>query len=293
MLFEYLLINPFIIALYALLIGSFLSVCIYRIPYGRPKGLKSLEMDDEEIEKQLKKSTEKINIFFPKRSFCPHCKEQLRWYHNVPVFSWLRQKGRCAFCKGAIPFRYPLVEILSVVFALLSYYCFSSWTAVIVYFFCCALIVISFIDIDYYIIPDVISLPGMILGFLFAVINQFYNIFDYPMAKNILPSFFGLLAGGGFLFVVSELYFRLRKKVGLGFGDVKLMAMAGLFFGPLICIQAIFLGSVAGSVIGVLQIVFSKKDMQHPLPFGPYLAIGIILAIFTGNIWKGFFLPGY
>ena len=276
-----LLINPVFAGIYALLIGSFLSVCIYRIPFGRPKGLASLEMEEGEIEQSLKTSSEKINIFFPRRSFCTKCKEQLRWWHNIPLFSWLIQRGQCSFCKTKISVRYPLVEAMSLGFALLCYYSFDGWTAFIIYLFCCALIVISFIDIDYYIIPNVISFPGMAIGFALAVINQFFDVFTLPLAPDILTSLYGLAVGGGFLFLISELYYRIRKKVGLGFGDVKLMAMVGLFFGPQHVIQAIFMGSMAGSVLGIAIILLSKKGSQHPLPFGPYLALGTVLTIFT------------
>lgn len=275
--------NPFIISIYALLVGSFLSVCIFRIPYGRPKGLESLEADEDEVSKRKKESSNKINIFFPPRSFCPSCKEKLLWWHNLPVISWVLLRGKCSFCKTRIPFRYPLVEILSVVFALLSFYTYDGISAFIVYVFCCALIVITFIDIDYFIIPNIITFPGMAIGLLLAITNQYFHIFSYPLVPGISQSLFGLLAGGGFLFFISEVYFRLRKKVGLGFGDVKLMAMAGLFFGPSHCLEAIFLGSLGGSVLGIAIIVLSKKGMSTPLPFGPYLAIGIVLSLFLGD----------
>ena len=277
------LANPVVVGMYALLIGSFLSVCIFRIPYGRPKGLESLEIDDDVADKIQKESKDKINIFFPKRSFCPVCKNQLLWWHNIPLFSWILLRGKCHYCKAKIPFRYPLVELLSLVFALLSYYNFSGATAIIVYIVCCSLIVISFIDIDYYIIPNLITFPGMIIGFLLAVTNQYFEVFTYPLAPTIVSSLLGLALGGGFLFFISEVYFRLRKKVGLGFGDVKLMAMAGLFFGPEIVLQAIFLGSLLGSFLGIGQIIFSKKGMATPLPFGPYLAMGIVLSLFLSN----------
>ncbi len=274
-------INPITVGLYSLLVGSFLTACIYRIPYGRPKGLESLEADEVELEKELAKSTDKISIFKPTRSFCPNCKNLIAWWQNIPVLSWFALRGKCYSCKAPISFQYPAVELLSLAFAMICYYQFSSWTALVVYIFCCSLIVISFIDIDYYIIPNVISYPGMIIGLVLAGVNQYFHLFQAPLAADLTESLFGLLVGGGFLMLVSELYFRIRKKVGLGFGDVKLMAMAGLFFGPNHCIQSIFLGSFAGSILGIGLILLTKKGSQYPLPFGPYLAMGIVLSIFT------------
>ena len=137
-----------------------------------------------------------------------------------------------------------------------------------------------------------LSFPGMAIGFTLAVVNQFFGIFSLPLAPDILTSLLGLAVGGGFLFLISELYFRIRKKVGLGFGDVKLMAMVGLFFGPQHVIQAIFLGSFAGSILGVAMILFSKKGSQHPLPFGPYLALGTVLTIFTKHNLMSFLVIG-
>ncbi len=273
-------INPITVSLYSLLVGSFLTACIYRIPYGRPKGLESLEADEVELEKELAASNDKISIFKPVRSFCPNCKNLIAWWQNIPVLSWFLLRGKCYSCKTPISFRYPAVELLSLAFGLLCYYQFDSWTALIIYLFCCSLIVISFIDIDYYIIPNVISYPGMVIGLALSGFNQYFHIFEKPLAANLTASLLGL-AGGLFLWLISELYYLLRKKVGLGFGDVKLMAMAGLFFGPSHAIQAIFLGSFAGSILGIGLILLTKKGSQYPLPFGPYLALGIVLSIFT------------
>lgn len=276
------LTNPVVVALYALLFGSFLSVCIYRIPYGRPKGLASFDYTDEEVEQMIKDNKDKISILFPARSFCPVCKNQLKWYHNIPVFSWILQRGKCAFCKTKIPFRYPLVELLSAGFALLCLYHFSPLAALLVYVFCCSLIVITFIDLDYFIIPDVISYPGLIIGLIIACINQFLNVpIPEPFVSGIVPSLLGVLVGGGFLWLVSEIFYRLTKKHGLGFGDVKLMAMVGALFGPMVCYQGILFGSVAGAVLGSLMILMSKKEAAQPIPFGPYLAIGTLVSLFT------------
>ena len=276
-------------AIYGLTIGSFLNVCIYRIPYGRVKGLESLEIDEED-EELFEKS--ELSIFEPKRSFCPECNTQLAWYNNIPLFSYLFQSGRCAYCKKPIPFRYPFVEILSALCAWLAYISFPLPTAIVVYIFCAALIVISFIDIDYFIIPNIISLPGMVIALVIAGVNQLTNYFVTPIVPGVLQSLIGLAAGAGFLYLVSEIYFRIKGKIGLGFGDVKLLAMTGLLFGAEAALGTIFIGSILGSIIGVSLILIGGHKFNRPLPFGPYLALGTIIYLFFGiGFLETFFMP--
>ncbi|MDC0358121.1 prepilin peptidase [Oligoflexia bacterium] len=281
---------------FGLVIGSFLSVCIYRIPLGRPTGLDDWDEEAEEAEGEeegeeeedplapnCKHFDKKVSITHPKRSFCPHCGAQLAWYHNVPLFSWLFLGGKCAFCKVSISARYPAVELLSMVLCLMTYQTFGlTPTAVVVYAFCCALIVISFIDYDYYIIPNVISLPGTAIGIALAAINNFFGIFTLPVVPGIKASLLGILLGAGILLVISEGYFRLRKKQGLGMGDVKLLAMTGALFGVEASIYTIFIGSLLGSIIGVLLIIIGGRKMSHYIPFGPYLAVATVLFLFSG-----------
>ncbi|MCB0310275.1 MAG: prepilin peptidase [Bdellovibrionales bacterium] len=274
-----------------LIIGSFLSVCIFRIPYGRSSGLEELleQEDSPEGESDLVEPPEKpqdspqLSISNPPRSFCPTCKVQLLWWHNIPVVSWIILRGRCANCSARISVRYPLVELLSAASAFGAYFTFGpTLSALVIYIFLCALIVISFIDIDYYIIPNVISLPGTLIGISIAVLNQFSALFKYPIVPGILDSLLGILAGAGFLLLISEGYFRLRKREGLGMGDVKLLAMVGALFGVAGSLYTIFVGSVLGSVLGILFIVLGGKKFSQHLPFGPYLALGTVLYIFAG-----------
>ena len=277
--------------IFGLIIGSFLSVCIYRLPYGRPKGPPCWDEEGNEKEEEGCESSaaeKSLSIVSPARSICPHCGKTLLWWHNIPVISFIILKGRCAFCGAAISFRYPLVELLSALFCLSSVYLFDfSLTALVVYSLFCALIVISFIDIEYYIIPDIISLPGTALGIALAILNHFTGIFAWPLASNVWSSIFGAALGAGILFAISELYFRLRKRVGLGMGDVKLLALTGAFLGPLGSIYTIFLGSLAGAVIGILLIILSGKKFTHQLPFGPYLALGTAVYVFLSNSGLG------
>jgi leader peptidase (prepilin peptidase)/N-methyltransferase len=307
------------VAVFGLIIGSFLTVCIYRLPFGRPKGPPDWEAEEEEasatnleasstqeaskeegsqegdLHKDEANSTKELSLTYPPRSFCPECKAQLNWFHNIPLFSWLALGGKCAFCKVRIPFRYPLVELLSALFAVLSLLAFGpTVTAAGVYVFCCMLIVISFIDIDYYIIPDVISLPGIGIGLALSLVNQFYPFLGWPFVSGIIESGLGVLFGGGVLYAIAEGYYRIRKREGLGLGDVKLLALTGAFFGLPGALYTMFIGSLLGSVIGILLIIASGKRMTYQLPFGPYLALGTIVYIFAaplGPPWV--FIPGF
>ncbi len=286
-------LTPFFSLLFGLVFGSFLNVCIYRIPLGRPKGLAAFESDedDDKIVEARSAEDEKIRFFYPRRSICPNCKNTLTWLMNIPVFSWLFLRGRCHFCKEKISWRYPLVEILSGILCCLSFTSFPPLTATVIFFFCAAMIVISFIDLEYYIIPNLITYPGMLLAILLAFFNQFQpTVLDAPLVQ-LQQAGLGLLVGGGFLWLVSATYTLIRKKEGLGFGDVKLMAMVGLLFGPQAAIVGIFLGSTLGTIIGVLYISLTKANFSRPLPFGPFLAVGSITYVFASPLMDNLILP--
>jgi leader peptidase (prepilin peptidase)/N-methyltransferase len=165
-------------------------------------------------------------------------------------------------------------------------------TAALVFIFCCALIVISFIDYDFYIIPNVISLPGTVIGVVVALLNQYLHVFSFPVVADLWESLWGFLAGAGFLYLVSEGYMRLRKKEGLGMGDVKLLAMTGVLFGAAGSLCTIFIGSLIGAVIGIAFVVCGGRRFAHPLPFGPSLALATYLYIFMGEEILGFLVGG-
>lgn len=275
-----------IIAAFGAIVGSFLTVCIHRIPisYGY-----DIDEEDPDYERKIAERS-KIGINNPPRSRCPKCQNQLSWYHNIPILSWLMLLGRCAFCKEQIPMRYPLVELLSTFAALGSYSLYGvTITAFIVYVFTALLIVISFIDIDFFIIPDIISLPCTAIGIVLALCNEIFSLFTYPIVIDAYMSYLGIIAGGGFLYLVAEVYFKLRKKEGLGFGDVKLLMMTGAFFGPQCALFTIFMGSLLGSVIGIFFIMIGAKKFSQEIPFGPYLALGTIFYLFGGQDLIGVF----
>jgi leader peptidase (prepilin peptidase) / N-methyltransferase len=231
------------------LVGSFLNVCICRIPH------------DESV------------VFPP--SHCPKCNCRLPFYDNVPIVSYLVLGGKCRSCRAPISWQYPLVELLNGVLTLLLFLKFGPTPLFLVLFvFCCAMVVITFIDLEHQIIPDVISLPGIIAGFICS--------FFLP-EHGWLNSLLGILAGGGSLYLVASSYHLLTGKEGMGGGDIKLLAMMGAFFGWKSVPFIIFVSSLAGSVIGITVMLIRKKDAKFAIPFGPFLALGAILYIFVGK----------
>ena len=304
------MIAIFVLA-FGLAIGSFLSVCAYRIPIARgydpnlthedllggesDKAVGSPELQSQEGELENANASldtdsvgvgqqTAISIMYPARSYCPACEKQLAWYHNIPVFSWLLLGGRCAFCKEKISGQYPLIELLSALFAYLSYSQFGQYgeiyTAVALYIFSCALLVISFIDFNYYMIPDNISYPGTFIGFGVGLLNQYLHIFEAPIVSDLWQSILGVLLGAGVLWFVAWAYLKIRGKDGLGLGDVKLLAMIGAWFGVEGAFYTIFIGSLIGSVAGLLMMALLRRSFKQMLPFGPFLAAAILIFIF-------------
>ncbi len=271
---------PLTYIIFGLIIGSFLNVCIYRLPASREEFYEDSPYGKDKDAKKID-----LSISKPRHSICPNCKNRLHWHHNIPAISWIFLKGRCAFCKSSISIRYPMVEIIT---ALTSLYLFSLFgltpTAVLLFIFCAALIVITFIDYDYYIIPNVISLPGTAIAFGIAILNQFTHIFNSPIVPGIVPSLWGIAIGAGFLWIVAEFYLRVRKIEGLGMGDVKLLAMTGALLGPEGAFYTIFVGSVLGSVGGISLIILTRRKASQHIPFGPYLVAATLMYIFTGNM---------
>jgi leader peptidase (prepilin peptidase)/N-methyltransferase len=245
----YPLIFYFFVFLFGAAVGSFLNVCIYRLPRN-------------------------LSIVFP-ASACPDCGNRIAPYDNIPIVSFLLLRGKCRSCKGRISWKYPAVELINGLLTLslfLKYYFSPSFF--VLFLFCSALVVITFIDLEHQIIPDCISLPGIVVGFA---------------ASFLLPwlgwqnSLIGIAAGGGSLLVVAYGYQFLTKKEGMGGGDIKLLAMMGAFLGWRSIPFIIFTSSLIGSVVGISLMLARKKDSQLPIPFGPFLAFGAILFIFFGT----------
>jgi len=248
------------IFLFGACVGSFLNVCIYRIP-------------------------ENKSIVFP-GSFCPNCKNAIPFYLNIPILSYIFLWGKCRFCKIRISIRYPLIEALTGIFALLLFYKFNLSPVFFYWFiFISVLITISFIDFDHQIIPDIISLPGIII---FA--SSFYFLPEMTIQKTIL----GILTGGGSLYAVAFFYYLLKKQEGMGGGDIKLLAMIGAATGIKGVIFTIFAGSLSGTVFGILIMLSAKiSDTKLKIPFGPFLSSGAILYIFYGEQLINWYLGFY
>lgn len=234
--------------LLGLALGSFFNVCIFRIP--------------------LKRS-----IISPPSS-CPHCHNRIRFYDNIPVLSFILLRGKCRYCHDRISWHYPVVEALT---ALLSFALFIkynlSYQYIIFLIFLSALVVIAFVDLYHRIIPDVISLPGILAGFIVTFILSHISWYD---------SMVGALAGGGSLFLIAIIYERLTGKEGMGFGDVKLLAMIGAWMGWRALPFVVLISSLTGAVIGVIFLWVSGKGFRFKIPFGPFLSFGTILYFFFG-----------
>ncbi len=248
------------IAFIGLLIGSFLNVVIYRVP----------------LKTMLKKS----------RSECPKCHAQLKWYHNIPLLSYLFLRGKCSFCNEKISIRYPLVELLNSVFYGLFFWKFSLTSEFFVFaLIISALIVIFFIDLDHQIIPDVITLPGIIVGLAVSFL---------PDGIGILNAFIGFLVGGGSLYLVAELGEFLFKKESMGGGDIKMAAMLGAFLGWQKVLLIFMLSSVVGLVVSIaLMSVSEKLRKERIIPFGPFIAIAAVIAISYGDQIINFYLQNF
>jgi leader peptidase (prepilin peptidase)/N-methyltransferase len=256
--------------------GSFLGLCAYRIPMGKY----------EPAREGIPVTEGHLSVVHPSRSFCPQCKRQLSWLHVIPLFSWLFLLGRCGYCKAKIPFRYFLIELVSGLLCATCYLRFGlTPTAAVAFLIVSCLILITVIDIDYMIIPDIITFPGIALGVALGVASSFVPLpgilpLESPFVSAWQDSLLGILAGGGLLYAVWWLYLVVRKREGLGLGDIKLLAALGALFGPQCAILTIFIGSVFGSVCGIFMLLSKRLGFSQYLSFGPYLVAGALLYMF-------------
>lgn len=228
-------------------VGSFLNVLICRIP-------------------------EAQSIIFPS-SHCPKCKHRIRFYDNIPIISYLVLRGRCRDCHEKISFRYPAVEAITAVISLLLFWKFGiSLKYLFAFIFSSSLIVITFIDFDHQIIPDVITLPGIPLFFLMAV---------FFMDISFLDALLGIVIGGGCLFAIAFIYEVVAKREGMGGGDIKLLAMLGAFLGWKSLFFILFVSSLLGAVVGVSLMIAKGRDMKYAVPFGPFLSVAAVVYLFV------------
>ncbi len=231
-------------------IGSFLNVCIYRIP-------------------------RKKSIIRPS-SACPACEKPVRFYDNIPLVSYLVLKGKCRDCGAGISFRYFLVELITAVIFTMIYRRWGlSYEFFIQIFFTAILIAISFIDYDFQIIPDILSIGGMVAGLIISFFRPGFRVMD---------AVYGVLVGGGVLFIIAYGYQLITKREGMGGGDIKLLAMIGSFSGFKGVLFSLIGGSVVGTLIGIPLMLMKGKGegTRYAIPFGPFLSICAVMYLFFG-----------
>jgi len=218
-------------------VGSFLNVCISRLP-------------------------ENKSLVRP-GSRCPKCENPIKWHDNLPIISFIILRGKCRNCGEPISLQYPAVELLTAVLFVLLMHRFNNFAAFAIYMvFTCALVVVTFIDLKHYIIPNEISIPGIVVGLL---------------------SLIGCVTGGGLLYLTALFSLAVFKKEGMGGGDIKLLAMVGAFLGWKLALMTIVVGSVMGAIVGVAMILLRLKERGDYIPFGPYLALGAVLSMLYGG----------
>jgi leader peptidase (prepilin peptidase)/N-methyltransferase len=261
---------PLGVFLFGLVVGSFLNVCILRIPADK-------------------------SIVLPASS-CPKCGKAIAPYDNIPVLSWLILRGKCRNCKTKISIMYPAVELLTGLLFLACYFAFGlsvdalKWAT-----FSALLIVLTITDLRERILPDSVNFFGVGAGLLFSfftspmdgtaswIANRWFDFPPPQPALSFADAVLGAAVGSGMLWAVAEGYFRLRGREGMGLGDVKMMAAVGVFLGLKRTLMTVLAGSLLGSVIGIVLISLSKKDRNYELPFGTFLGAGALLVLFFGT----------
>jgi leader peptidase (prepilin peptidase)/N-methyltransferase len=241
-----------------LCVGSFLNVCIHRIPRGG-------------------------SLLRP-RSRCPGCGHELSWYENIPVLSYVALGGKCRRCRTRISIRYPIVELLTAV-VFLAHYAVFGLTAFLVVrlLFACAMIVLFAIDLEHQLLPDVITLSGLVAGLVFSLV--------FP--PGLLDAVLGAILGGGILWLIAEAYYRYSGQEGMGGGDIKMLAMVGAFLGWQQVLLTLVLASVGGALLGSVIIASRRGGMKFAVPFGTFLAVGALAASLIGRRLIDWYLGFY
>ena len=246
--------DKIIVFIFGSIIGSFLNVCIYRLPKGR-------------------------SVIFP-GSHCPNCTAKIHWYDNIPILSYMILGGKARCCKAKISFRYFIVEVLTAAALLVLFISFGLTPKFFAYsIMVSGLIVATFVDFEIQEIPDEVSLGGLAVGLILSA--AFPSILGETTRLNgFLNSFLGALAGGGMIYVMGMLGEFAFKKEAMGGGDVKLLAMIGAFIGWKLVVMTFFLAPVFGSVVGIVLKIRHGKDV---IPYGPYLSLAAVCSIFFGE----------
>jgi leader peptidase (prepilin peptidase) / N-methyltransferase len=237
-----------ILIVLGLTVGSFLNVCIHRIP------------------------REQSLMFPPSR--CPGCEHRLAWFENIPVLSYAVLGGRCRKCRTRISIGYPLVELATMALFIVHGEVFG-WSALLVprLLFACAMVVLFAIDLEHHLLPNVITLPGIGIGLISSAV----------LPPGLVDALIGAAIGGGVLWLIGEAYYRYSGHEGMGGGDVKMLAMIGAFLGWKLVLVTLILSSFAGSLIGVAVIALKRGGMKYALPYGTFLALGALVASLAGD----------
>jgi leader peptidase (prepilin peptidase) / N-methyltransferase len=251
----------FVVFIFGAVLGSFLNVCVHRVPLGK-------------------------SIVYPS-SHCPFCEKPIRWFDNVPILSYVILLGKCRDCSRKIPLRYPIVELLSALSGVVLLMFFDRGPVFFVYWmFVLSLIAVSFIDIETQEIPDIITLPGILIGIV--LITAFNPAVKDSRLAAFFDSLLGVLAGGGVMFLMGFFGEMIFRREALGGGDVKLMAMVGAFLGWKLVIIAFFLAPFFGAGVGIFMRIRFNSEV---IPYGPYLAIASIISLLWGNDIISYLLP--
>lgn len=262
------------IFVFGLCIGSFINVIAHRVPmildniwHEQCVDFLGVKTDENEI-------YEYISLSYPK-SHCPRCKASIKWYHNIPIISYLFLKGKCNKCKDSISFRYPIVEFLTAtLFTIQAYYFGISMELLASFVLTGSLISLSLIDLDHKMLPDHITIPIMWIGLNLNIVNLFTSL-----DEAILGATLGYLS----LWIFAKTYEKISGKFAMGHGDFKMLAMAGAWLGwqqlPII----VMLSSLLGSIVGLSMIMLKINEQNTKIPFGPYLAIAIWCSLIWGD----------
>ena len=250
---------PLVVAgLFGLITGSFLNVVIYRLPRGK-------------------------SVVWP-ASACGGCGRELRWFENVPIVSWVVLGAKCARCRSPISVQYPLVEATTaVLFVLVTWLTPVGPLLAARLIFVCGLVVLFGIDLEHQILPNSITLPGIVAGLIFSLAGP----------PGLRDAIIGVLLGGGLLYATAAGYYLWRREEGLGMGDVKMLAMIGAFLGWQAVLLTLVLASLSGAVIGMAMMALQRGTMKYALPFGTFLALGALVAMLAGRPIVDWYLGFY
>jgi len=269
------------VGLVSLCIGSFLNVVIYRLPLMMQKEwqtecrlLLADELTSPKTEQTTSQTTDTFNLVKP-NSCCPKCKAAIKPWQNIPIFSWLFLKGKCATCDNPISVRYPIVEAITAILSLVVAYAFGATEQALLYIVVTwILVALTFIDIDHMLLPDQLTLPLLWLALIASVVG-------YTIAPS--DAIIGAACGYLSLWSVFWLFKLITGKEGMGYGDFKLLAVFGALLGWQSLLTIILLSSVVGAVIGIALLSIQGKDKATPIPFGPYLAIAGWITMLWGT----------